>query len=413
MIPRLAVALVWLYQGLWCKLLGGCPGHEAIVDAVPWLGEGGGAALLYGLGAFETGLALWVLSGWRPRAAALVQTALLVGMNGGGLLWGREHIADPGAMITQNLAFLTLAWIVAGRGMGEETESPWRRGRLDGRAGPPQLLFGRMHEDWRIEAAVFPPGGRIFCIASSGCTALALAARGHRVTAVDVNPIQIEYVRARLAGAPARDGVAEHWMARLRKALPLLGLRERDLRAFLQLADPAEQTRVWRERLSTRRFRAALRCALHPAILRLTHGAQFVRTLPPRFDRIIRGRLERAWAMHPNRDNPYAWRLLLGEDPPATESEPTILAPVELVCADAAEYLETCPPASFDGFSLSNMLDAAPPAFRERLLAAVRRAGAPGAVLVLRSFWEPADPAAADWAARDRSLLWGGIEVVR
>lgn len=345
MIPRLAVALVWLYQGLWCKLLG--------------------------------------------------------------------------AMITQNLAFLTLAWIVASRGKGEETESPWRRGRLDGRAGPPQLLFGRMHEDWRIEAAAFHPGSRVFCIASSGCTALALAARGHRVTAVDVNPVQIEYVRARLAGAPVRDGVADRWMARLRRALPLLGLFERDLRAFLQLADPAEQTRVWRERLATRRFRAALRCALHPAVLRLTHGAQFVRTLPPRFDRIIRGRLERAWATHPNRDNPYAWRLLLGEDPPAPESELPISAPIELVCAhaadaaDAAEYLETCPPASFDGFSLSNMLDAAPPAFRERLLAAVRRAAAPEAVLVLRSFREPGDPAAAEWAARDRSLLWGGIEVVR
>jgi S-adenosylmethionine:diacylglycerol 3-amino-3-carboxypropyl transferase len=334
-------------------------------------------------------------------------------MNGGGLLWGREHIADPGAMITQNLAFLTLAWIVASRGKDEETESPWRRGRLDGRAGPPQLLFGRMHEDWRIEAAAFPPGSRVFCIASSGCTALALAARGHRVTAVDVNPVQIEYARARLAGAPVRDGVAERWMARLRRALPLLGLRERDLRVFLQLADPAEQTRVWRERLATRRFRAALRCALHPAVLRLTHGARFVRTLPPRFDRIIHERLERAWATHPNRDNPYAWRLLLGEDPPATESEPAIPTPVELVCADAAEYLESCPPASFDGFSLSNMLDAAPPAYRERLLAAVRRAGTPGAVLVLRSFWEPADPPAAEWAARDRSLLWGGIEVVR
>ena len=113
-VPRLAVALVWLYQGLWCKLLGGCPGHREIVDAVPWLGEGGGTVFFYGLGALETGLALWVLSGWRPRTAALVQTALLVAMNGGGLLWGREHIADPGAMLTQNFAFLTLAWIVAG-----------------------------------------------------------------------------------------------------------------------------------------------------------------------------------------------------------------------------------------------------------------------------------------------------------
>jgi SAM-dependent methyltransferase len=417
-IGRLAVALVWLYQGLWCKLLGGCPGHRAIVEAVPWLGESGGAVLLASLGLLETGLAAWVLSGWRPRAAALVQTVLLVAMNGGGLLWGREHIADPGAMITQNFAFLTLAWIVAGHGQAssgdEETESPWRRGRLDGRAGPPQLLFGRMHEDWRIEAAAFRPGGRIFCIASSGCTALALAARGFQVTAADINPVQVEYARARLAGAPARDGVAERWMARLSRALPLLGLRERDLRAFLQLSDPAEQVRVWRERLATRRFRAALRCALHPAALRLTHGARFVESLPPRFDRIVRGRFERAWATHPNRDNPYAWRLLLGEEPPSVEP-PVRENAVDLVCAllcgDAAEYLESCPPASFDGFSLSNMLDAVPPAYRKRLLAAVRRAAAPGAVLVLRSFWEPADPAAAEWAARDRSLLWGAIHV--
>ena len=418
-IARLAVALVWLYQGLWCKLLGGCPGHQAIVEAVPWLGESGGAVLLSGLGLLETGLAAWVLSGWRPRAAALVQTVLLVAMNGGGLLWGREHIADPGAMLTQNFAFLTLAWIVAGSGRrqaGEETESPWRSGRLDGRTGPPQLLFGRMHEDWRVEAEAFRPGGRIFCIASSGCTALALAARGFRVTAADINPVQVEYARARLAGAPVRQGVAERWMARLSRALPLLGMRERDLRAFLQLSDPAEQVRVWRERLATRRFRAALRCALHPAALRLTHGARFVDSLPPRFDRIVRGRFERAWATHPNRDNPYAWRLLLGEEPPSAEPPAPPLEEIELVCADAAEYLESCPPATFDGFSLSNMLDAVPPAYRERLLAAIRRAAAPGAVLVLRSFWEPADPTdptTAEWAARDRSLLWGAIHVVQ
>ena len=35
-----AVALVWLYQGLWCKLLARCPGHLAIVQAVPGLGIG-------------------------------------------------------------------------------------------------------------------------------------------------------------------------------------------------------------------------------------------------------------------------------------------------------------------------------------------------------------------------------------
>src|SRR6185295_7116805 len=135
----------------------------------------------------------------------------------------------PGALITQNLAFLTLVWLVAARAAkrddGEAT--PWQRGRFDEGAGPPQLLFGRMHEDWRIEASVFPPGGRIFCIASSSDTALALAARGFRVTAVDINPAQIEYARARAAGAPPRLGVIDRRLARARLMLPWLGVTAR------------------------------------------------------------------------------------------------------------------------------------------------------------------------------------------
>ena len=55
---RFAIALVWLYQGLWCKLLGRCPGHRAIVQAVPGLSGGAGMVVLAGLGTVETGLAV-------------------------------------------------------------------------------------------------------------------------------------------------------------------------------------------------------------------------------------------------------------------------------------------------------------------------------------------------------------------
>lgn len=414
MVSRLAVALVWLYQGLWCKVLGHCPGHQAIVAAVPGLDHRTATLALAGLGWIEVGLAVWVLSGWRPRTAAAAQTLLLVGMNGGGLLWGREHIADPGAMIVQNLAFLTLAWLVAeqGRQEGENEDSPWSRGRLDGRSGPPQLLFGRMHEDWRVEAEVFHPGSRIFCIASSGCTALALAARGFRVTAVDVNPAQIEYARARAAGAPRRIGLVDERLARARQLLPWLGMKERDLQGFLRLAEPARQTPFWRERLETRRLRAFLYCALHPALLRLSHNRRFVGWEPERFDLSILRRLERTWANHPNRENTYAWNLLLGADPdPTGENNEKEVSGIDFTCADAVEYLENGPPGRFDGFSLSNVLDAAPEAYRERFRAAVRHAAAPGAVLVLRSFGEPRNDQEAKWAARDRSPLWGAIEV--
>jgi len=77
-----------------------------------WLG-GAARPLLLGIGAVETLLAVWVLTGYRPRLAAATQTALLVMMNAGGLIWGRKGIADPAGMILQNLVFLTLLWTVA------------------------------------------------------------------------------------------------------------------------------------------------------------------------------------------------------------------------------------------------------------------------------------------------------------
>jgi uncharacterized membrane protein YphA (DoxX/SURF4 family) len=115
MIGRAAVALVWLYQGLWCKLLARCPSHAAVVASLPEpLGAVGGL-LLISLGAIEVLLAAWVLSGRAARLAAASQTVLLVAMNVGGLIWGRAAILDPGGMIVQNLAFLTLVWIVTAR----------------------------------------------------------------------------------------------------------------------------------------------------------------------------------------------------------------------------------------------------------------------------------------------------------
>jgi hypothetical protein len=51
--------------------------------------------------------------------------------------------------------------------------------------------------------------------------------------------------------------------------------------------------------------------------------------------------------------------------------------------------------------------------YQRRLRGAVERAAAPGAVLVTRSFAEPVSDTASNWAALDRSLLWGVVEVSR
>ena len=60
--------------------------------------------------------------------------------------------------------------------MSEDGSAPaWERGRLDARRGPGALLFGCTFEDVAIERAAFKLPGRLFCIASAGCTAMALA----------------------------------------------------------------------------------------------------------------------------------------------------------------------------------------------------------------------------------------------
>jgi uncharacterized membrane protein YkgB len=108
-----AVAGVWLYHGLWCKLLGGCPEQAEIVAAVPWLRGERAKPVLLGIGVLETALAVWVLSGRRPREAAALGTALVAGMNAGGLTFGRRHIPAPKRLVAEDLTFLALAWLAA------------------------------------------------------------------------------------------------------------------------------------------------------------------------------------------------------------------------------------------------------------------------------------------------------------
>lgn len=112
-LPAAAVAGVWLYHGLWCKLLGGCPEQAEIVATTPGLRTRSPKPALLALGAIEVALSAWVVSGRRPRAAAAAQTALLVAMNAGGLTWGRSHIPAPKALLAENLAFLALVWWAA------------------------------------------------------------------------------------------------------------------------------------------------------------------------------------------------------------------------------------------------------------------------------------------------------------
>lgn len=109
---RGSVALVWLYEGLWCKVLGRAPRQEDIVQAVPAVGIFP-RAFLVGLGWAEALLGVWILTGRLAWWAALTQTAALVAMNTMGLLYARDKIHDPPGMVLKNLALLVLAWVAA------------------------------------------------------------------------------------------------------------------------------------------------------------------------------------------------------------------------------------------------------------------------------------------------------------
>ena len=108
-----AVAAVWLYEGLWCKVLGRSRHEFEVVEQVPFLAPTTSHLLLRALGVVETALGLWVLTGWEPVVAASVQTALLVGLNSAGIYFSRQRIPDPAGMLIKNAAFLVLAWVAA------------------------------------------------------------------------------------------------------------------------------------------------------------------------------------------------------------------------------------------------------------------------------------------------------------
>jgi S-adenosylmethionine:diacylglycerol 3-amino-3-carboxypropyl transferase len=265
-----------------------------------------------------------------------------------------------------------------------------------------------MYEDAAVECDAFRPGGRVFCIASAGCTALKLAPR-HEVVAVDINPVQLAYAGRRFAGSAATRGTADRLMAFPRALAPAVGWWPSRLHAFLDLDDPKEQTAYWRRHLDTRRFRAAFDGLLSLPALRAAYASPLLAFLPPHFGAVLRGRLERCFARHSNRSNPYARALLLGDLP--QEPPPPEAKAIRLVHGDAASCLDREPPQSFDGFALSNVLDGADVAYERRLIAAVKRTAAPDAVTVVRSFREARIALPSNRAADDRAMLWGVVDV--
>lgn len=115
-VGRVAVAAVWVYEGLVAKLLRTRPDEAAILEAVPVIG---GPALGVAIGVWELVLAAAVLAGrpsFLPRLPVLVaaaQTLTLAVFNLGGLVFAGEQIADAAHLLITNAALLVLVWGIA------------------------------------------------------------------------------------------------------------------------------------------------------------------------------------------------------------------------------------------------------------------------------------------------------------
>ncbi|MEL6340457.1 MAG: DoxX-like family protein [Myxococcota bacterium] len=79
LVIRIAIASVWIYFGLICKVLGLAPSHFRIVERI--LNTNYAEQITVLIGAMEVVMAFWVLSGYSRRLNAAVQVTLVLAMN--------------------------------------------------------------------------------------------------------------------------------------------------------------------------------------------------------------------------------------------------------------------------------------------------------------------------------------------
>ena len=105
---QFVIGCVWVFHGLYSKILNGIPRHRLIVERV--LGPTYAAAATKGIGLLEVLLGIWAFTGWQRTGCAAVQTLALVAMNTLEILRARALLISAPGMVLLNLAFLSLVW---------------------------------------------------------------------------------------------------------------------------------------------------------------------------------------------------------------------------------------------------------------------------------------------------------------
>jgi hypothetical protein len=108
---QIGIGLVWVFHGLYSKILNGIPRHRLIVGKI--LRVANAEMATKGIGFLELLLGLWAFTGWQPVGCAVVQTAALVAMNTLEIILAREILISAIGMVILNVGFLSLVWLWA------------------------------------------------------------------------------------------------------------------------------------------------------------------------------------------------------------------------------------------------------------------------------------------------------------
>jgi hypothetical protein len=107
-LSQIVIGGVWVFHGLYSKILNGIPRHQLIVGKV--LGEKLARPATKVVGGLEVLLGVWTFTGVARVECAVVQTVAIVGMNALEIFLAREFLISAVGMVILNLGFLSVIW---------------------------------------------------------------------------------------------------------------------------------------------------------------------------------------------------------------------------------------------------------------------------------------------------------------
>jgi len=116
---RCVLAIVWLYNGLWKKILCIDPHHLAIISTVCSELRLPPELTLNAIGACESLLALGILSGLLYRFVSIFQVVVVLTMNMVGTIGSGGNLKATLGLIIMNLPLIMCALVVARYGPGD------------------------------------------------------------------------------------------------------------------------------------------------------------------------------------------------------------------------------------------------------------------------------------------------------